>query len=399
MNELFALSIEKINSTHDAFHRYLFDEIDWSQRLIGIVGGRGTGKTTLMLQYIKEKYKLSEDALYISMDDIYFSANSLISLADEFVKSGGKCLVIDEVHKYKTWSKEIKNMYDRYKYLKVIFSGSSILEIYKGEADLSRRALMYQLYGQSLREYIQLQHNKILPVFSLEDIIKHPNDIALSIKEQLKTPLKYYKEYLIHGYFPFYNEDKQNYHLRLTATINQVFETDLPAVYGIDYNAIIGLKKLLYIISRIVPYKPNISELSRQIGISRETVVKYLYFLHKAEVTLSLASDTFGVNALNKPEKIYLNNTNFMHALSNLAPVNLGTQRETFFYSLTKTKHQVNYTDKGDFILNNKYIFEIGGKNKTTQQIKNLQHAYIVKDDIEFAHLNIIPLWLFGFLY
>lgn len=399
MEELINNSREKADAVSETFYRYLYDSIDWKQRLISISGARGVGKTTIMLQHVRKKYGLSDEALYISLDDIYFAANRLTDLTDEFVKNGGKCLIIDEVHKYKMWSREIKNIYDRYNGLKIIFSGSSLLEIHKGEADLSRRMLSYKMYGMSLREYIGLKYNISIPVFSLEDIISKPNDAVTLIKKKIKTPIKYYKEFLSYGYFPYSVDDKKHYHQRLMATINQVFETDLPAVYGINYNAVTGLKKLLYIISRIVPYKPNVSELARQIGISRETMVKYLYYLHKSEVTLSLASNAFGISAMNKPEKIYLNNTNLIYALNDSSTSNIGSVRETFFYSMLRPLHNVNYSAKGDFIVNEKYIFEVGGKNKTNEQIKGLKQAFVVKDEIEYGGNKIIPLWLFGFLY
>ncbi|MEI6696351.1 MAG: AAA family ATPase [Bacteroidota bacterium] len=398
MESLYQSSSQKISSVNLDFSRYALSEFDWSQRLIGVTGARGVGKTTLLLQLSATKYPLSDTVLYVSLDELYFSANTLSNLVDSFMKTGGKCIVLDEVHKYITWSQEIKNIYDRYSDLQIIFTASAALEIYKGNADLSRRALHYRLHGMSFREFVELNYSINIRKFSLNDIIYKTNEVTNEIVAKLKIPIKYFKEYLVNGVYPFSKSDKVYYHQRLINIFNQVLETDLPSVYGIDYKSIVSLKKLIYILSDLVPYKPNISGLSQKVGVSRETIIRYLYFLQKADILLLLYSDKQGITLMNKPEKIYLNNTNLSYALSTNNS-NIGAIRETFFMNQISCIHNVEYTNNGDFFVDGKYTFEIGGKNKTQKQIKAIDNAFIVKDDIEYGHNNIIPLYLFGFLY
>jgi predicted AAA+ superfamily ATPase len=399
MEKLFEHSQQLINETDLSFTRYALEEIRWEERLTGITGARGVGKTTLMLQYIKRNYSGKEDALFISLDDLYFSAHTLSDLADNFVKTGGTHLFIDEAHKYPNWSVEIKNIYDRYKKLNIVFSGSSALEIYKGKADLSRRALHYHLNGMSLREFMELTYKIKTPVFTFEEIINDSHNAVREIISKIKLPIKYFNEFLKTGVYPFSIEDKVGYHNRLLEIINQIIETDMPAIYGIDYNSVINIKKLLSVISTLVPFKPNITDLSRKISISRESVIKYLYFLTKADITASLYSDSAGLGLLNKPEKVYLNNPNLFYALSGISTPNIGTIRESFFMQQLSTSHKISYSKESDFLIDRKYTFEIGGKSKKPKQIKNLKNAYVVKDNIEYGHSNTIPLWLFGFLY
>ncbi len=399
MEKLIELSKQKVQNTEMNFTRYALEKIDWSQRLTGITGARGVGKTTLMLQFLKSHFANSDHAIYVSLDELFFSSNKLVNFADRFVKNGGRHLFVDEAHKYPGWSTEIKNIYDRYEKLKIVFSGSSALEIFKGKADLSRRALHFHLHGMSLREYIELTYHIKTPVFSLQEIISNPDNSCKSIIEKVETPLKYFNEFLKYGIYPFYIEDKANYHKRLMGIVNHIIETDMPALYGIDYTSVIAIKKLLYIISGIVPFKPNISELSRKMGVSRETVVKYLHFLDNADITKSLLSSTGGISMLNKPEKVYLNNPNLFYTLAEVNTPNVGTLREAFFMYQFSQAHKITYSQQSDFLVDGKYTFETGGRSKKTTQIKNLKNAWVVRDDIEYGHKNIIPLWLFGFLY
>ncbi|MEA2042502.1 MAG: AAA family ATPase [Bacteroidota bacterium] len=387
----------RLNSVDLSFKRYLWEQINWKNRLSAIVGARGVGKTTLLLQHIKQNHKNLDDVLYVSLDNLYFSKTTLSDFTDEFVKQGGKYLFIDEVHKYPDWSVEIKNIYDTYPELSIVITGSSALDIHKGKGDLSRRIIIYKMNGLSFREFILFKYNINFPVYSLSEILQNANEIAETINNSIK-PIKYFGEYLKTGYYPFFTEDEEGYYERIEQTVTQIIENDLHSIENIDYTAIHNLRKLLTIIAEIVPFKPNISKLSLKIGINRETLVKYLYWLHRAELLLLLTTNKFGISKLNKPDKVYLNNPNLIYALTE-SKVNVGTLRETFFYNQLHVNHKINYTDRSDFLIDNTYIFEIGGKNKTRKQIAGIKNAYIAADNIEYPHKNTIPVWMFGFLY
>jgi predicted AAA+ superfamily ATPase len=331
------------------------------------------------------------------MDDLFFSKNTLVDFADNFVKQGGKYLFLDEIHKYKNWSQEVKNIYDYFSDLKIVITGSSALDIYKGTADLSRRAVLYQMQGLSLREFILLKYHYSFPVLSLEEVLTNPTPHISKILADIK-PIRLFEEYLRCGYYPFSIEDEPTFADRLKQTVNHVLDVDLPSVETIDFVAVQRLRTLLSIISEIVPFKPNILKLSNQVGVSRETLMKYLFLLTRADLLMLLQTETYGISKMNKPEKVYLNNPNLMHALSG-GQVNSGTIRETFLFNQLKQSHSVKYTDQGDFYVDNKYTIEAGGMNKTRKQIAGMENAYIAADNIEFAYQNKIPLWLFGFLY
>lgn len=397
MQRLEEISNSRLKRTPLKFSRFLIDKIFWDDRLIGISGARGCGKTTLMLQYMKKYLKAGKEVLYISLDDIYFSENSLVYFAEEFEKNGGKYLFLDEVHKYSNWSQELKIIYDNLQDLKVVFTSSSALDIYRGAYDLSRRAMVYNLPGLSFREFIELKYNIKFDVFSLDDILNDNSETIWNKLGSLK-PLKLFNEYLKYGYYPFFTETFMNYYERLLTIINLVTETDLPSIFHIDYYSVQKIKKMLSIIARITPFTPNIQKLTEQTGTSRDTLLKFLFYLEKAEIVKWLGKDTFGINYLNKPDKLYLNNTNLMYALSDTFP-DKGNLRESFFLNQLSVKHKVTYPNKGDFLVDNKYIFEIGGKSKTSKQIAGLDNAFVAADDIEYRYKNTIPLWLFGFLY
>lgn len=397
MDRLKQISESRVLHVQTRFTRFLIDEISSGERMIGISGARGAGKTTLLLQYMKLRLPLDSFALYVSLDDIYFAEHPLIYFAEEFYKKGGQFLFLDEVHKYPDWSRELKNIYDNLPELKVVFTSSSALDIYKGAYDLSRRALVYKLPGLSLREFIELKYQISFPVFTLEQILNESKNIIPEILEKIR-PLKYFEEYLKYGYYPFSIESEKNYYERLTSILNLVLENDLRTIFNIDYSAIMKIKKMLAVLSRIVPYKPNIEKLAEQSDTTRDSLLKYLFYLEKAEVVKWLSKDTFGINYLNKPDKLYLNNTNLMLALSNDKP-DKGNIRETFLLNQLSVKHTVSYPEKGDFLVNNKYLIEVGGPSKKTKQIAGLEMAYIAADDIEFPDGKKIPLWLFGFLY
>ncbi len=396
MDNIIANSIQIVEQTSLDFKRYIWKQIDWSNRLIIVTGARGVGKTTLLLQYIKEQLKNSDDTLYLSIDELFYLNINIIELAEEFTKRGGKHLILDEIHKSPNWSREIKIIYDRFKDLNIIITGSSTIEILKGQGDLSRRAIVYQMQGLSFREYIDFEYQIKFPAINLNSLIKQNRDLALSINKKIK-PIKLFEEYLKFGYYPFYKENKISYHKRLQQITSLILETDIPSSFNIDYNAVVRMKKLIGIIANIVPFKPNIKELSEKIGVSRETLIKYLQYLEKASIIQLSYSQAKGITALNKPEKIYLNNPNLIYSLGK--DVNIGNLRETFFLNQLKLAHEVAIPKKGDFIIDNHFTFEIGGKDKNFSQIKTIANSYIAADNIEIGTTQKIPLWLFGFLY
>ena len=398
MEKLFQYSASRINSVDTSFKRYLWDKINWNNKLIVITGARGVGKTTLLLQYIREKLNDAPDqVIYVNMDDLYFSKNALVDFADDFVKKGGKHLFLDEVHKYKNWSQEIKNIYDYFPDLQIVAAGSSALDIYKGNADLSRRAVLYKMHGLSFREFIELKYDYHFPVFDLDDLLTDTPKKIPVILEKIK-PLKPFEEYLQFGYYPFFREGEAEFQDRLKKTVNHLLDSDLPSVENINFTTVHSLRKLISVLAEIVPYQPNIVKLSQMIGISRETLMRYLYFLEKADLLILLQAGTRSISKMNKPEKIYLNNPNLINSLTFTRP-SMGTLRETFFLNQLQVSHSVNWSDKSDFLVDDKYTFEIGGKNKTRKQIAGITDAFVAADNIEYAQQNKIPLWLFGFLY
>lgn len=405
MQKLYEISNKLISKVKTDFKRSLYTKIDWQQRLIEITGSRGVGKTTIMLQKAKELFDKNPQAIiYISLDDAYFFNNSIIETAEQFQKYGGKYMFIDEVHKYPAkhntydWSAELKNIYDRYPELSITYSGSSIIELYKGHGDLSRRKSSYKLNGMSFREYLELNNTLKLPAITLQDVINKTPVISADISNKIKI-LPHFKNYLSTGYYPFYNENPEQYNQRIKNIINVILEVDIPSIAEINYDTTGKIKTMLAVLSTSVPYTPNLTKLSDslQIGDLR-TMYKYFYFLEKAELITLLNSNTKANKLFQKPEKIYLNNTNLINAISP-EKTETGTIRETFFLNQLKYLHEINYPKKADFFINNKYTFEIGGKNKTGKQIENIENSYIVQDDIEIGFANKIPLWLFGLLY
>ncbi|MCH7400621.1 AAA family ATPase [Belliella kenyensis] len=386
-----------METTSLAFVRSMIHKIHWEARLIGIKGQRGVGKTTLLLQYIKQNLPINNQTLYVSLDNIWFAHNSLIDLVDEFVKKGGKYLFLDEVHKYQDWSVVLKNIYDDYPELKIVFTGSSMLEILNARADLSRRAVIYHLQGLSFREYVAIQTGHEFSTVNLQEIVESHTEICRNILSKIK-PFELFPKYLNAGYFPFYREVPILYHQRLEEVVNMTLEIELPLLRKVDISYIPKIKQLLQIISESVPFMPNISKLSQQIGINRNTLISYLFFLQEAHITKNLYKDIKGITQMQKPEKIYLENTNFQFAFT---PKNtdLGNLRETFFINQVSYKHSLEYIKDGDFRVDRKYTFEIGGKNKTSEQIKGVKNSFIAADDIEYGNQKRIPLWLFGFLY
>ena len=398
MEELFRKYYQKIQRIETTFIRSFSNDINWNARLIGIKGARGVGKTTLLLQYMKLNYSANlEESLYVSLDSFSFKGKTLVGLADEFVLNGGKYLFLDEVHKYVNWSQELKNIYDDHSELKVVFTGSSLLEILNARADLSRRAIVYHMQGLSFREYLELETNEKFDKLSLEDILTNHLNIANSINSKIK-PFRYFDAYLKQGYYPFYKEDTDLYEQRIEEIINMMLEIELPLLRGVAIGLVQKIKQLLAIISESVPFIPNVAALSQKMTMHRTTLMTYLHYLEEVGLTINLQKQANGSVKLQKPAKIYLENTNLMHALS---PTNtkVGNARETFFANQVGFKNKVRYHEKTDFLVNNLYAFEIGGKDKTNKQILNIENSFIAADGIEYGYQNKIPLWLFGFLY
>ncbi|MCH9740163.1 MAG: AAA family ATPase [Epsilonproteobacteria bacterium] len=384
--------------------RYLYEKIDWHLKSIGILGQRGLGKTTMMLQYIKEHYSGSDKALYISLDNPYFQSISLLDFAKEYESYGGEVLFIDEVHKYSDWSTHIKKIYDLLD-LRVVFSGSSILQISKQNADLSRRTIIYYLENLSFREYLFLKEIASLGTYSLEEILSSHYAISSEISEQIK-PLKLFKEYLAFGAYPFILEDQDSYHQRIIQIINLILESDLPHINKIEMQQIRKLKKLLYMLAVNVPFIPNITDLAEATDISRPKLYEYLNDMENAKIINSIRSQEKGYNLMSKPEKLFMQNTNISYALT--SKIDTGSAREAFFVNQIKNYYagqnlfidEAIYASKrGDFLVNGIYTFEVGGKNKSFKQIKDMERSYVASDDIEIGFGNKIPLWLFGFLY
>ena len=398
MEDLYKTFYQLLRRIDISFVRYLYPQIRWKNRLIGITGARGTGKTTLLLQHIKKTFgNAPQEVLYVSLDNIWFSGNRLIDLANDFDKMGGKYLFIDEVHKYDNWSQEIKNIYDSFPDMKVVFTGSSMLEIYKGNADLSRRAVHYTLNGLSFREFLLLEKGIEFPVITLNDLLDNHLTWASRVNEKIK-PLPLFQQYLREGYYPYYKEDSEIYGERLLHTINVILDTDLPSVENIEIHTIKKIKQLLFIIAQRVPFSPNIKELAAMLEVSRKSLLNYLTFLEKAQLLNLLQQDVSGFKVLTKPEKIYLNNTNLAYSLESEKP-DIGNLRETFFFNQLKTVSEITSANKADFTVNGKYIFEVDGKNKGHEQIVGLENAYLALDNLEYGFGNKIPLWLFGMLY
>ena len=399
MEKLIEKYRKKISLTSLDFIRSTMEEINWDARMIGIKGARGVGKTTLMLQYIKKHFEFDPSVLYVSLDDIWFSDNKLVDLADGFVKLGGKQLFLDEVHKYPGWSGELKNIYDDLPELKIVFTGSSLLEIMNARFDLSRRAIVYRMQGLSFREYLYFEAGVRLNTHSLNEILDNHVIISSEVTSVIR-PLKHFSKYLSEGYYPFYKEIPELYFIRLGEILNMIIEIELPLLRNVDISYSSKLKQMLLIISESAPFIPNISKLSERIGINRNTFISYLNLLSEAGLLRNLYRHAHGITRLQKPEKVFLENTNIAYALSNNLPEK-GNIRETFFANQVSHSHSLTIPEKGDFLADNIQIFEIGGRSKNYKQINSSieMKGFIASDDIEFGNGNKIPLWMFGFLY
>ena len=379
-----------LKNVDTSYVRNIHSTIPWNDRLIAILGARGVGKTTLVLQHIK-LYEDVDTTLFVYADDLWFSTHSLVTLAEIFYTNGGRVLYIDEIHKYKNWSQEIKNIYDQYPDLKVRYTGSSILDLQKGSHDLSRRVLEFQMHGLSFREYVALHYGADIPIHTLEQVLANKIEFPYTNYR----PVALFKEYLRQGYYPYFKES--GYELRLTKTINAILEVDIPKFAELSISASEKLKTLLYIVAQSVPFKPNYSKIARDLDMHRNAVSDLMVWLDKADLINILRDDVEGYKLLGKVNKIYLNNPNLAYALSDDEP-NIGNIRETIFLAWLRATHKVTASSVSDFKVG-KYTFEVGGKKKGQHQIKDVEHAYVVKDDIEYGHLNEVPLLAFGLLY
>lgn len=386
---LYAYMRLQLELTCSDFHRYLYNDVNWNARMIAITGARGVGKSTMVLQYVKTQISDCK-VLYISADHTFFTTHTLVEVADDFSKEAGSLLVIDEVHKYPDWSRELKQIYDTHPDMKVIFTGSSVLDIIDGVADLSRRVLHYAMYGLSFREYLGLFHHISVPKYSLEEILDGKAHI-----EGMLHPLPAFREYLSEGYYPFAIEG--DFPLRMQNVITKTIESDIAQYAGLRATTAKKLKKMLAVISGLAPYKPNADNLALEIGISRNSVQDYLSLLERAQLIGQLRDDTGGIRGLGKVEKVYIDNPSLMRVLSG-GKTDVGNMRETFFYNQMRVRNDVISSRQSDFKIE-KYTFEVGGRKKGKKQIEDIPDSFIVKDDIEFAQGNVIPLWAFGLNY
>ena len=396
MEELLLEYQQKLISVPVYFKRYLLDKVNLQDRLILVKGARGSGKTTLLLQIAKILLR-DRKSLYVSLDHIYFYNHKLYDLAKDFSLIGGTHLLLDEVHKYPNWSREIKLIYDNFPELKLIITSSSLLEIYKSESDLSRRAISYYLKELSFREFIALDVKIEFNSYSLKDLIQNHVGITTDILGKIK-PYSIFHKYLQIGAYPYFKENESNYLQKLHQTINLIIETDISAVEDLNYETLVKLKKLLITIATSAPFTPNITKLSQYVGVSRNTLIHAIKILHRAGLVTEVFKKRRGIGSLTKPEKLFLNNTNLMYALGK-EQTSIGDVRETFFLNQLLHLYDIHLAEKGDFKVDDQFVFEVGGRNKTQKQIAGLKNAYLVKDRVEIGYGNTIPIWLFGFLY
>lgn len=397
MQTLFQTYNRLVENLKYTTRRYLYEKIDWRERLIGIKGARGVGKTTMILQHIRDAFPDRRQALYVSLDQLWFTRHSVMELAEYHYTHGGTHLFLDEVHRYPGWIRELKNIYDSYPDFHVVFTGSSLLELDNSVADLSRRCRMYELRGLSFREYLGFEGVVDLPALPLADILENHVSLASGITSKIKV-LPRFEDYLSHGYYPFYNESEgESFYDRLRQVIMTIIENDIPATEHIEYETIMKTKRLMMQLAEMVPFTLNVSNLCSIIGITRNQLIRLLSLLERSALIRQMFSDAKGLKTLAKPEKILFDNSNIMTALS--GDNDAGTIRETFFASVVSQAHELRYPTHGDFLVDHTYLFEVGGKGKGYAQIRNLPHSYIVADEIEIGFGNKIPLWLFGMLY
>ena len=403
MDALFRKSDRLLANTSTEIIREIMDEIHWNSQLISIMGAKGVGKSTLIKQYLKQNYEPGDrSVLYCSADTVDFSTRTLVELAEEFAIQGGELLVIDEIHKYKSgttdWSREIKEIYELFPDLKMIVSGSSLLRLREGDADLSRRAIKYTMPGLSFREALRFYHGLSFSKWSLDDILAHPHELWQMVSSKCK-PVPLFKEYLEKGYYPFLLEGEGEYYTKIEQVINYIIETELPRICKVDIANVRKLQALVALICSEVPFELNANKIAASLEIGRDTVVEYLKYLGDAKVLNLLYSDKKKIGKLSKPDKVYLENPNILYALAP-TKADIGTLRETFAIGSLSESHNVEYgKEKGDFRVDSKYTFEIGGRSKDFSQIAGMKDSYIFADDWDIPDGAKLPLWMLGFLY
>jgi predicted AAA+ superfamily ATPase len=392
MEILLSKSVKKAASASGKAKRLIFDDIQWNERLILLLGYRGVGKTTLLLQRLQE---IGDQGIYFSLDDLYFESNRLVTVVEQCYALGFRTFFMDEVHRYQFWSKDLKQLYDDFEDIQVIATGSSILELSQGQADLSRRAIVYNLQGLTFREYLQFEKKLDIQALDLETILACHHEISADLSEQFSFE-KDFNNYLKNGYFPFYKENKSLYYQKLLETMNLVIDIDVAPFEELNYTTVRTMKKLLHVISQSVPFTPNISKLSERLEAPRNTILRLLDLLHQAKLIKLLNAEHIKLSYLQKPEKIFLENTNFVYLFAD-GKANIGSVRETFFFNQLSQIHRVSASKFGDFMVDEKYTFEVGGPNKNFQQIKGVPNSYLAID-VKNSVGNKVPLWLFGML-
>jgi len=395
LKSLRGISDRLLKVTELGLKRYLFDEMDFDVRLIIVKGCRGVGKTTLLKQYVKGLDPAN--VIYLSLDHFLFASHRMYEVVEAFYDAGVRYVVLDEVHKYDDWSIELKNLYDSFPDLNILATSSSALKIMKGSADLSRRADVYDLPGLSFREFLDFEYGLKIAPLALDDILTHHMDIADDLLAK-SVDLRKFKRYLKGGYYPFFKETGYRYHDRVNEVVNQVLEVDLPSIFNIDYSTVRQIKKLLSIISRVAPFTPAISTLARDVGVGRDRILLLLDYLHGAGIIHLLKSHKRSDSVMTKPEKVFLENSNIMHSIGLIDPA-LGSIRETFVMNALSVKNTVSTPAKGDFLVDQKYTFEVGGPKKSFHQISDMPNAFLIKDGIKNGAKDVVPIWLLGFLY
>ena len=397
LDEILRIYNRRLQGTPEGFKRYLIDKIDWRDNLIAIKGAKGTGKTTMLLQYIKESFTDKDKALYISLDNLWFETHSINDLIEYHYTHGGTHLFLDEVHYFPNWKTLIKNINDDYPGLHVVYTGSSMLKIDSGVADLSRRQLPYTLHGMSFREYLLYEGLAEIEPITLDFLLSNHRQIAEDILSKGMKILPLFGEYLRYGYYPFYKSVYSGFEIRLQQVVNHVLENDYPIIEGVEQSTIRKTKKMFMILAEQVPQTPNMSNLYNELETDRNQGLKMLYALEKAGLLALLSDKPKHIDKLSRPEKIFMDNSNLMYTYA--TNPNIGTVRETFFLSQLAVDHTVTYPAKGDFLVDGKYLFEVGGRKKSFEQIKDVADSYLAVDDTEIGHHNRIPLWMFGLLY
>lgn len=396
MQRLFATYARLLTETDTSFIRYLYKDIDWNNRFIIIKGAKGVGKTTMLLQHIKKSFDNVNQALYTSVDHIWFATHTLLELAEYHYTHGGTHLMLDEIHKYQGWERELKNIYDSYPQLHIVVTGSSMLELEQSVADLSRRVRIYTMHGLSFREYLKMEGVCDFPILRLEEILKSHVTIASELTHQVKV-LLHFERYLRSGYFPFYREEGDGFEERLQQVISTIIESEIPSVSRLEYESLYKAKTLLGVLAEKVPYTLNIKDLCTTVSVSRGNLMKLLSLMDKAALIRRLYTEPSGMKMLTKPEKILFNNTNIMYSLTPNA--DNGTMRETFFASQLSVHHMISMPSLGDFLIDGTYTFEVGGKNKKFIQVKDVLNSFVISDSIDIGFNNRIPLWIFGLMY